>query len=484
MARTGSKRRRKIVSRVSRIVLRPIFRLLIKAGWYEPILRILASAIKEHPLSKSATGDRRVTLLALSPEGFRGDLDALSGFENFRVMIAPTRWQTRLMYLFYPEGLRIRDYMHPAPGSAAMACKERLQAFYRELLPRLYKRLGIDCVISYHIRLPADVDWGMASQDTGYPYVVLYREGLFASSPRLHELMAILFGRFGFWGTHLIVHNESCRQLCIDTGLAPPEKVSALGCLRMDRYVRRIQQHEPQTKRRKKVALFPISLKKNGDFDFSLMPFFEGVHVGLAKLAEKYPDVDFVMKPKPKVYKGWRALVDRAFARAGIAPALLANLTMDSRLDAQDLILESDVVCGINSTTLLEAGIAGKPVVVPYFNELRQLPYRNSIKFAEGFQYFDVAADADSFVALIEKRLADPEVSEADMDGRRKMFAKYVSDPDGNALEKYAAVLAGIVSARPPEELRGSPAGAGELENSGSSIRAGRAREPVGTSAA
>jgi hypothetical protein len=480
MARTGSKRRRNIMSGVSRFVLRPVFRLLIKAGWYEPFLKILASTIKVHPLSKSATGDGRVTLLALSPEGFRGDLDALAGFDDFRVLTAPTHWQTRLMYLFYPEGLRIRDYMNPAPGSAAMDCKNRLQAFYGELLPRLYKRLGIDCVISYHIRLPADVDWGMASHSAGFPYVVLYREGLFASSPRLHETMAILFGRFGFWGTHLIVHNESCRQLCIDTGLASPEKVSALGCLRMDQFVRRIQQHKPQPKRRKKVALFPISLKKNGDFDFSLMPFFEGVHVGLAKLAMKYPDVDFVMKPKPKVYKGWRVLVDQTFARAGIAPASLANLTIDSKLDAQDLILESDVVCGINSTTLLEAGIAGKPVVVPYFNALRHLPYRNRIKFVEGFQYFDVADAADSFVALIEKRLADPEISQADMDGRRKMFAKYVSDPDGNAIEKYAAALAGIVSAKPPEELRGLPAGDVGLENSGSFTRA---REPVGTSA-
>jgi hypothetical protein len=482
MARATSKSRRNITRGVSRIVLRPVFRLLIKVGWYEPILQILARAIKVHPLSKSATGAPRVTLLALSPEGFRGDLDALAGFENFQVLIAPTHWQTRLMYLFYPEGLRIRDYMNPAPGSAAMACKQRLQAFYRELLPRLYKRLGIECVISYHIRLPADVDWGMASRSTGFPYVVLYREGLFASSPRLHQTMATLFGRFGFWGTHLIVHNESCRQLCIDTGLAPPEKVSALGCLRMDRFIRRIQQHKPDHKRRKRVALFPISLKKNGEFDLLLMPFFEGVHVGLAKLAMKYPDVDFVMKPKPKVYKGWRILVDQAFAREGIEPASLGNLTMDPRLDAQDLILESDVVCGINSTTLLEAGLAAKPVVVPYFNELRQLPYRNSIKFVEGFQYFDVAADADSFIALIEKRLADPEISQADMDGRRKMFAKYVSDPDGNALEKYAAALAGIVSAKPPEELRGLPMGDAGLENSGGFTRVGRAREPVGTS--
>ena len=165
----------------------------------------------------------------------------------------------------------------------------------------------------------------------------------------------------------------------------------------------------------------------------------------MAKLALKCPNIDFVMKPKPKVYRRWRALVDMAFEKEGLATASLTDLVMDPNLDAQNVILKSDVVCGINSTTILEAAIAGKPVVVPYFEQLRQLPYRDSIKFLDGFQCFDVANNTDSFVDLIEKRLAAPEISESNMLARRKLFEKYVSDPDGRAIEKYAALLNGLV---------------------------------------
>jgi len=72
------------------------------------------------------------------------------------------------------------------------------------------------------------------------------------------------------------------------------------------------------------------------------------------------------------ILSSWRKLVDKAFDEAGIDVRQLPNLIMDPNLDAQKLILESSVVCGINSTTILEAALAGKPVIVPYFKQLRQ----------------------------------------------------------------------------------------------------------------
>lgn len=429
---------------LGRYALRLILRTCARIGWYEPFLWILTRAIVEHPASKAKGGKRRPTLLALSPEGFRGDPEVLSEAGHFRVLLAPTRWQTRLMYLFYPEGLRSRDYLNPEPSSPYMDCKKNLQAFYRELLPRLYARLGIDAVISYHVRAPADVDWGMASDQTGYPYVVLYREGLIASAPSIRDLMSVRFGRFGFWGTHLVVHNESARQFCIDTGFVPPAKVSSLGCLRMDGFIRRVrQQKNVAPGRRKKVTLFPISVDAERD-TLPISPF-DGVHVGFSRLALKHPDVEFVLKPKPKVYGHWRKSFDAALESAGIDTKSPPNLVIDANLDAQSLILSSDVVCGINTTTLLEAAVAGKPVVVPYFDEFRVAPYRNGIRFVDAFQYMDVANDVDSFVSLIEKRLQDPVVSPEEMAGRRAMFEKYVSDPDGHALEKYTQLLDRVI---------------------------------------
>lgn len=419
---------------------------LARTGWHAPFIRILKSAITEHPDNRVSKDQECLTVLALSPEGFRGDLEALARSGECRVLLMATTWQYRILYLFYPEGLRPRDYLNPADDSAEFKFKRAIQKFYGSLLPVLYDRLGINCVISYHIRVPADVDWGIASREAGYPYVVFYREGLIASSPNVCKTMSTLFGRFGFWGTHLIVHNESARRLCIKTGLVESGKVSALGCIRMDSFFEHVSEQQSVENKRKKVTLFPIGLKEGSILDFTLLPFFNGMHIALVRLAQKYPGVDFVFKPKPKVYPGWRKLVNKAFAEAGIDIGKLSNLIIDTDLDAQKLILESSVICGVNSTTILEASIAGKPVVVPYFEQLRKKPYVDSIRFIDAFPYLDVAADPKSFAALIEKRLEDPEISKQDMAGRREIFEKYVSNPDGGALDKYVQLLKGLVA--------------------------------------
>jgi hypothetical protein len=427
------------------LIRRPLKALAV-AGLTAPFRWILGQAITEHPDSRPSNDGQQLTVLALSPEGFRQDLEVLAKTGRCRVLVMASRWQYRFMYLFYNEGLRVSDYMNPAPDSTEMKSKRELQNFYGRLLPKLYDRLGIDCVVSYHIRAPADVDWGIASRKAGYPYVVLFREGLIAASPDLREVMPVRFKRFGFWGTHVIVHNESARQLCIDTALAKPEAVSALGCLRMDGFLSRIKKKNEAHQRKRQVTFFPFSLRDKSKWDFSLWPVFSGAHVALAKLAMKYPDVDFVFKPKPKGYAGWRRLVDKAFAEAGMDARQLPNLVMDPNLDAQKLILESSVVCGINSTTILEAAIACRPVVVPFFREFREKPFVDNVKFADAFQYLDVADDPESFAKLIEDRLVKPEISKSDMAGRRAMFKKYVSDPDGGALDKYLQQLESLVA--------------------------------------
>ena len=45
------------------------------------------------------------------------------------------------------------------------------------------------------------------------------------------------------------------------------------------------------------------------------------------------------------------------------------NFKVDCLVDAQKLILRSDVICGFNSTTILEAGITDKPVIIPFLGK-------------------------------------------------------------------------------------------------------------------
>lgn len=432
-----------------------------KLGFYPLFSFILRRTIHEHPDNLVGPAEKAITILALTPEGFRRDLEVLAGSSRFRILLLPSKWPYRIMYLFYPRGLQIKHYLNPPSDSDLMVRKKALQKFLTRWFPGLLASFGIDCVVSYHIRAPMDVDLGMVADQAGIPYIVMYREGLFAAGPRLRAKMPILFAHSGFWGSHLIVHNESCRDLTIKTGLTTPDKVSALGCLRMDEFLQRIKDAPDRPREGPfRVAYFPFPLKEDPKSSFPMESFFSmfrDIHVSLAMLAADNPDIEVVFKPKPKALKGWRAHLDMAFAEENIDPDTISNLIIDANLDAQDLILNSDVTVGLNTTTLLEAGIAGKPVIVTFFHKLRARPYLDSIKFVEAFDYLDVADDPSDMVRLIKERLLDTEISEEEMAGRREMFAKYVSDPDGRALDKYAATITRLVSESPRAAGRPRP---------------------------
>lgn len=423
-------------------VFRSLFGTFARLGWCAPFVMILERTVREHPASRRHGGPERPTLLGLSPEHFRRDLDILAKSGKFRVLLMPTRWQTRLMYLFFPEGRKNWEYQNPPTNGALMKDKRRLQAFYRRLVPRVHAALGVDAVVSHHLRAPADVDWGIVSKETGYPYLVLYREGMFASAPEIKRRLEPRLKRLGFWASRLIVHNKSGRDFCIEIGLTPAEKVSALGCLRMDALVRRLAATVEERRGRRKVACFPTLVSGEGSLlDGSFDGFFRDAHLPLVQLARDNPDVDVIFKPKPKVADGFRRDLQHMVAEAGMRVQDLGNVLIDSDWDAQDLIMAADVICGINSTTILEAALTPKPVVVPFFSDLRQGPKRDRIKFADGLESLDTATDAADFRRLVERGLKGRRPDSDEMAKRRQIFAKYVSDPDGCALSRYEAVI-------------------------------------------
>ena len=95
-------------------------------------------------------------------------------------------------------------------------------------------------------------------------------------------------------------------------------------------------------------------------------------------------------------------------------------------LDVQNIILESDIVSGINTTALLEAGIAGKPVIIPYFKDLQDPKYDGYIFFRDAYDLFDIAKDVNELESIIIDRLHNPTIDEKIMEERKAYFEKYV----------------------------------------------------------
>ena len=394
--------------------------------------------------------DGKIVVLVLSAFAFRSDLECLAARREFRILLIPKHWQLRLYHMFYPPERTCCFYKHKlnrhiGPDDPCFKYKKRHYDFLRGFLPKLYKRMGICCVISPHYRYIQDIDWGAVSKEIGVHHILINRDSRFTASPYLAKLMMKHFrALFKFEGTHLIVQSELDRKLCIDSDYVKPEQISDLGCMRMDGFLKQIQIHNSENNKRKKVVFFPFVLK--GLFEYK---YFRDVHVALVRLALNYPEIDIIIKPKPKTHPIWYKSFNKALEESEINGDVISNLHVLLNINPYELLKEADVVCGLNTSLLLEAAIIEKPIIIPYFEDIQNPKYDERIFFRDAFDMFDIAESVKEFESLICARLYNSKVDSGIIEKRKVYFEKHVSSLKCDSVEKHVGLIRRIVVGEP-----------------------------------
>jgi len=277
------------------------------------------------------------------------------------------------MSRFYGKSWEHSEHHHPDKGSRLENAQIKYRNFLERLLPPFFGAIGINCVITANIKFKADLDWGVQTEKLGLPFICLHREN-FIAAPNAYKFVLERQKRTGaFMGRHIFVHNNSARNMFIESRTTDPTNISVLGCLRMDRLVESVKEitpwnDSPSPSRKKMVLMFAlVPGHRWPDTDF-----FAEVNVAFAKLAISRRDISFMVKFKPKdFYSICGSRFRAAIFNAGIDIEKINNLISTYEGEAQDLISGGDVVCGLNSTSLLEAAIAGKPVVAPLLQNIK-----------------------------------------------------------------------------------------------------------------
>ncbi len=455
--------------KIARFFLYSFLKIAIQNQWYGLIAWFYSKVIDEVTaegktvrFSKKLKDDK-IVVLVLSAYAFRGDSECLAASRELRILQIPYHWQTRLFYFFYKheetccfKGVKLFKYIEEE--DSCYQYKKAHMDFLYGFLPKLYKNLGIKCVISPHIRYMGDVDWGSVSKKIGVPYILINRDSRFTASTFGRNFMIeTLKSLAKFEGTHMIVQSELDRQLCIECDYVPADKISSLGCMRMDGFLRRIKTVRSTISSRKKIVFFPFNhpstkliLKNTKHATFAqeksaISQFFVDVNVLLARLAINYPEIDVIMKPKSK-RATWNKEVDVVFKESGIYQHEIPNLHIEPYLDVQDLVLDADVFCGLNTTALLEAAVAEKPVIIPYFKEIRKTIFEEMAFFKESYHLFDIAESIEDLESMILNRLKNPTVDRETMEGREAMFERYVSSLNCDATEKHVSMIKRVVA--------------------------------------
>jgi len=451
----------KHLKKLMNYLIKKIIIITVRCGIAWPLVYICSRVIKEvTPLDnlnreERTNENKRITLLALTAERFRSDLEILAS--GFCVLTIPFDWQCKILSLFFPDKFTKKSifsrHCDTEKDRSIAKRQEGLRLFLRTFLKSFYRRMSIDCVIGSCVYYQHDYDWGLVSKDLGVPYIVLHRENLMSASPKDREEFSSFLTTVckEFRGSYIVVHNPIIKDLMVKTGYVSSDKISSLGCLRMDNYVCKVKKSKMKINKRKKVVLFSFTYtvgfgrqKSFIDHEIGLTNMFQHVHVSFAKLANQMKDVDFVIKLK---WGGnWISAIEYHLKKNDIDHQSIENLEIIDNADAQKLILESDVVCGFNSTALLEAAISGIKVVVPCFDEALNPEYLNYIRFKEDFDALDVAHSIEEFEKLIIDGLKNPKrVDEGLLRKRYALFEKYVSGMDGNALDKYVNVINQVI---------------------------------------
>ena len=430
---------------------RGVFRTLVRGGFSRPVAWMCARDV--HAVDGNANGGSgpRHTLLALSPDRFRGDLSVLAATGAFQVLRMSFEWQARLYQRFTSAW---------GGNDATAFDREAYRAYLLELLPVLYSGLGVDAVISAAIHYRQDREWGAVSQAAGFPYIVLHRENLVTNEAHRRRFIDLGKSLGRFEGAHLIVHNEATRDAFLQSGFVSPGQVSALGAMRMDGFLRRIAAGSPSHRARPRLVFFSFAPGTGLFGQMGLWPaepgaglarFFANVHGAVGEIARDHPEIDVVIKPKWGGH--WLDGVHGALHARGIDAGALPNLTVSADLDAQDLILNSDAAIAFGSTTMLEAAVAGRPVIVPFFDEAADPAYGEYIHLRGEFDAFDVACSEAELKAVALARLRDSRVPDDLLAKRRALFERYVSAVAGGATARYTALIERVIG-----ESHGTPA--------------------------
>jgi hypothetical protein len=327
-------------------------------------------------------------------------------------------------------------------GSALGIGRELYRRFLRKLLPRLFEQNTIDVIVSSDLRFRRLADFASVASQLGYPHVCLYREAMF-HVPAIFERGAERHKRLGsFTGDVIVVHNAITKEMLLSSGICDNKQIAVLGCPRADELLQLIA--NPDERPSNQIALFsaPFSVPYRDPAGFNLSDAVLASVRAVVRFATSNPGVRVVIKMKDLHLKnGDRELYESVIRdTVGCMPANVEFVT--DATAAHSVIVQSTLVVALQSTVVLEAAIAGKPVILPHFQWLQEREgAQRHLMFLDSHHLFDVPRTESEMEAMLSRRLREPTVSNEIMSGRRDLFTRFVSPIDGSAAMKCAELI-------------------------------------------
>jgi hypothetical protein len=413
-------------------------------------------------IRKAQDAKGRINVLILKKEGFTEDiLSSIGAKPYFNIYVG-----NRRAFKVLAAGIlhrAIDDNNYYINSAAAQASKSAYRNFLKRTWTKLSYLKKFDVVLSGNFGYYAERELAAALEGLGVPFITLHKENV-KSPGRVDFFIHHYRNRRGpFLGRKILVYNDIERQVQLSSGVISDDRVIVTGMPRLDRahHWRQANKsaensnHEPQVlffSFRQRTGLPMISRKPRagiagnkekigrGIDELHWNEFFRQCHQAILILARENPEIKVVIKAKGAV-RELTALNKMLGSQQSLPP----NLKIVVGGDPFELLTQSHVVCGFNTTGIIEALALGKPVVEPLFAEAldeKMQPY--IIDLEDAVEY---AKAPDQLISLLRSHALERTSTPGDLSPSvNRMLKKWVGNTDGLAGERVCDALVNEVS--------------------------------------
>ncbi|MBX2834231.1 MAG: hypothetical protein KTR28_04575 [Micavibrio sp.] len=413
-----------------------------------------------------------IGLLFFDSFKFRGEVEIFAHASDIQVLSISWGFLDLLMRSFVKipdvkkmtiNGRAATEFEIYMYGEQCAAGRQAYQNFLRKFIPALYKKLGVDVTINSNCRYLNDMDFVYIGEEIGYRHICYYREALHISHVEYERAQQRLVRfREEYPATFIAVQNNITKDVFLNSKKVEEHQVVVRGSPRMDALVKELRGARKNSSH-KQIALFsgppeviyfddydketglrkPGASKKTIEFE----PYMIDALRTLTEMALADPSLIIIVKMKDLHMKGenegllgkFKNTVSEVIGTDEIPENIHFETGM---MAAHSVIAESDIVIGIQSTVLLEAAVARKPVVLLHYDSLKNTPDSHLVlayKNLEGL--FDVPRDAGDMEDIIQRRLRNPEIDPDIQEARDEAFDNYVSSLGESALERSLEIV-------------------------------------------
>jgi len=380
-------------------------------------------------------------VIVLDSGRFRDDLWGMVNFSTMELYELPKEIQDRITRFVYYRNLR---------GDNEASDPQKTE-FLENVLRSLRKQMNAAAIISAAVYYKRNVLWERACQEIGFPFVCLHRESAAEDPETLEKLVKEnrLELHREFFGHRIFAGSEHFKKALVESGYADAEKVIVTGLPRFD--ISHYWSSQINRSTEKCILLFsfmpafsvPEVYEELGvHVEAGFVELFYSVHRAIASLAVRNPEVKFVIKPKWYV-GAWKEFIDKAVAKETNAlPTFPSNLLIDDNEMAQDLINKASLIVAFNSTTIVEAILQERIVLVPWYAEALE-KYSHNVFYRKYENAFLTAKSEEEFENTIQAYINGTLVDESDSE---EFISNVMDRYDGKASARIESTILSLQS--------------------------------------